>query len=490
MKRTQILCILLVALLLTGTSCGSNTDGGKTNETTANAVDTTTPVDETETEPGYPALPEKNMDGWAMRFLNYDGTTLTWAEHILTTEELNGDALNDAVYERNNKISELYNCAIEETAIPDPSGQIGQLVQSGDAGAEVILLYDENVVKQYTNGYLQTWDVLPYVDFDAEYWNKSSTETFSNRGKVYAATGDFSLGQSTRSFILLFNKDMYTDLGLTEDLYALTEDGKWTADKLSAMEEAAVADLDGDGEMTDKDRYGTAGAIKLYFGSLITGAGIKYIDINEDGEPYFAIPGNEYAISVMSDLLAKHNGNYIFHPVTSDIHNGSNEANVLFHNNQILFCGSSMRAIGNYRDMESDIGILPFPKYTEDQDRYYALTSGGTMATLPKTLATDSYENVGILLEALSRDSHDGVVSVYKETLLKSRYARDEGSAKMLDIIFDSAVYDLGLSVIPSDTYYKYMEPYRKGSDTFASLTQSLINTVEASLTDLLEVEE
>lgn len=176
--------------------------------------------------------------------------------------------------------------------------------------------------------------------------------------------------------------------------------------------------------------------------------------------------------------------------MTSDIHNGSNEANVLFHNNQILFCGSSMRAIGNYRDMESDIGILPFPKYSEDQDRYYALTSGGTMATLPKTLSTDSYENVGILLEALSRDSHDGVVSVYKETLLKSRYARDEGSAKMLDIIFDSAVYDLGLSVIPSDTYYKYMEPYRKGSDTFASLTQSLINTVGSSLTSLLETEE
>lgn len=304
--------MLLAAMMLAGTSCGGNTDGDKTNETVANTVDTTTTVEETEPESAYTPLPEKDMDGWALRFLNYDTSFLTWAEHILTAEELTGDALNDAVYERNSKIAEVYNCTITETAIANPSEQIGQLVQSGEAGAEVIMLYDENVVTHYTNGYLQTWDVLPHVDFEAEYWNKSSTETFSNKGKVYAATGDFSLGQSTRSFILLFNKDMYTDLGLTEDLYALTEEGKWTADKLFAIEETAIADLDGDGEMTGADRYGTAGAIKLYFGSLITGAGIKYIDINEDGEPYFAIPGNEYAISVMSDLLAKHNGNYIF----------------------------------------------------------------------------------------------------------------------------------------------------------------------------------
>ena len=283
---------------------------------------------------------------------------------------------------------------------------------------------------------------------------------------------------------------MYADLGLTEDLYQLALDGKWTMDTLLEVEKTAILDLDGDGEMTDKDRYGTTGAVKLYFGSLVTGAGIKYIDINESGEPYFAISGNEYAISVMSDILEKHNGTDIFLQVQSDIHNGSNEANTLFKNNQVLFCGSSMRAIANYRDMESDIGILPFPKYSEDQEAYHALTSGGTMATLPKTLSPDSYEYTGILLEALCRDSHTGLIPLYKETLLKSRYARDEGSAAMLDIIFASATYDIGLSVFSSDTYYKYMEPYLKKNNTFASLTQQITKTVESKLASLLEMTE
>ncbi len=379
---------------------------------------------------------------------------------------------------------------LQKTWTSHVHSEIGALVQSGDAGAELARLHDENILNNYLKGYFQHWNVLPYIDFDAEYWNKSSVETFSNMGNIFAATGAFSLGQSTRSFTMLFNKDMYTDLGLTHDLYQLAQDGKWTLDVLLEVETAAIADLDGDGTMTDKDRYGTAGAIKLYFGSLVTGAGIKYIDVDAEGTPYFAIPGNEHALNVMSDLIARHNGTNIYYRHHNEIHSGSTEAREMFKNNQLLFCGTSMRAIANYRDMESDIGILPFPKYTESQDAYYALTSGGTMATLPMTLNPDYYENVGLVLEALSRDSHENLVPLYKETLLKSRYARDEGSAAMLDIIFASATYDIGLSVFAQDTYYKYMEPYLTYNDTFASLTQKITGTVETRLADMLAMAE
>ncbi len=483
MNRKNILCALLAMLLLTG--CGANSTTTETTTTT----DTTTPAETepVETEPTYTPLPDTNMNGWTLRFLNYNDTALTWAIHNLVAEETNGDAMNDEIWARNNRIGEAYNCTFTETTFDWVDQKLGSLVQSGDAGGEIAMLYDETIVRQFISGYLQTWEVLPYVDFEAEYWNKSSTDTFSAQGKVYAATGDFSLGQNTRSFVLMFNKDMYADLGLTEDLYQLTMDGKWTMDALIEVEQAAILDLNGDGEMTMEDRYGTGGAVKLYFGSLVTGAGIKYIDIGQDGMPYFAIPGNENAITMMTDLLEKHTGTFIFKQVVDGIHNGSNEARDMFKNNQFLFCGTSMKAIVNYRDMESDIGILPFPKYTADQENYYALTSGGTMAALPKTLNPEYYENTGILLEALCRDSHTGLVPLYKETLLKSRYARDEGSAAMLDIIFASAAYDIGLSVFSGNTYYKYMEPYMKGSNTFASLTQSITPLVEKDLASLLE---
>ncbi len=482
MNRKHILSLLLAMLLLTG--CGATTTS---TETTADTATTPVETEPVETAPAYTPLPETDMNGWTMRYLNYNDTALTWAIHNLVAEETNGDAMNDEIWARNNRISEQYNCSFGETTFDWVDQKLGSLVQSGDAGGEVAMLYDERIITPFVSGYLQTWEVLPHVDFTAEYWNQSSTDTFKSQGKVFAATGDFSLGQNTRSFVLMFNKDMYADLGLTKDLYQLTMDGKWTMDTLIEVEEAAILDVDGDGEMTMSDRYGTGGAVKLYFGSLVTGAGIKYIDIGEDGMPYFAIPGNENAITMMTDLLEKHAGTFIFQKVASDVHGGSNEARELFKNNQLLFCGTSMKAIVNYRDMESDIGILPFPKYTEDQENYYALTSGGTMATLPKTLDPAFYENTGILLEALCRDSHTGLVPLYKETLLKSRYARDEGSAAMLDIIFAAATYDMGLSVFSGNTYYKYMEPYMKGTNTFASLTQSITPLVEKDLAKLLE---
>ncbi len=489
----QTLCALLAAILLTTVGCGTTeeTPSAPTtsadNPVTAPAEEETEPV---ETEPTLPELPSKNMDGWEMRFLNYDDSYLTWAIHPLAAEEVTGDAMNDEIFERNSRLTETYNCLITDNRISRPEQQIAALVQSGDVGAEVVMLYDETIVKNYISGYLQTWDVLPHIDFTLPHWNLSSTETFSIKGKAYATTGDFSLAQSTRSFVLMFNKDMYKDFGLTKDLYQLAIDGKWTLDELLEAESVSNLDLNGDGVMDGNDCYGTSGAIKLYFGSLVTGAGVKYIDIDSEGNPYFAIPGNEYALNVMSDILERHNGTNIFYQVASDIHGGSNEVRPLFYNNQVLFCGTSMKAIVNYRDMESDIGILPFPKYSEDQESYHALTSGGTMATIPMTISPDSYDNTGLLLEAMSRDSHDGLVPLYKETLLKSRYARDEGSAAMLDIIFESATYDIGLSVFCGNTYYAYMEIFKNGTNTFSSRTQSLTKVVEKDLASLMAESE
>jgi len=491
MKKTTKLTSLLLAMLMLATACG----GGETTPaadnagTTAPSADAETPAEETvpeETEPEYEPLPSKDMNGFDLCFYNYDESWLSWVINILDTEETTGDVLNDAVWDRNNRMEETYNCVISQMLDRNPADQLAALVQAGDTSADVVMIYDEQIVNHYAAGRLLTWDVLPHVNFEHPWWSWNATQTFNAAGKVYAATGDFSLAQSTRSFILMFNKDMYADLSLEDDLYQLVLDGKWTMDKLITLAETAVLDLNGDGVMNPlDDRFGTAGAIKLWFGSLVTGAGIKYVDLDEEGNAVFAIPGNEYAATVMSDILAKHNGNYIFTQVADGVHSGSNESQVMFKNNQTLFHGSSMKGISGYRDMDSDIGILPFPKYTEDQDAYYALTSGGTMATIPTTLPADSYDNVGLILEAMSRDSRESVIPVYKETLLKSRYARDEGSAAMLDIIFASAMYDIGLSVIPSETYYKYMEVFMNGTDTFASLTKSITKIVNKKLESL-----
>ena len=56
----------------------------------------------------------------------------------------------------------------------------------------------------------------------------------------------------------------------------------------------------------------------------------------------------------------------------------------------------------------------------------------------------------------------------------------------MRDIIFGSQTYDLGLSVWPQDTYYKYMESYLKMTDNFSSTTDKIKSIVEKDISDLV----
>ena len=55
----------------------------------------------------------------------------------------------------------------------------------------------------------------------------------------------------------------------------------------------------------------------------------------------------------------------------------------------------------------------------------------------------------------------------------------------MLDIIFSSATYDVGLSLLPSDIYYRYMNIFLSGKDTFASGTKSMESIVNKQLQSL-----
>ena len=53
-------------------------------------------------------------------------------------------------------------------------------------------------------------------------------------------------------------------------------------------------------------------------------------------------------------------------------------------------------------------------------------------------------ERTGIIIEALSAESMYLLTPAYYEISLKTKYARDDESQEMLDIIFASTVYDLG----------------------------------------------
>ena len=80
---------------------------------------------------------------------------------------------------------------------------------------------------------------------------------------------------------------------------------------------------------------------------------------------------------------------------------------------------------------------------SDDQERYYSLPAVlCNVISIPVTADSDM---AGLILEALCVESVGSVKPAFYDTLLNGKIVRDDDSKEMLDIIFDSKVYDIGL---------------------------------------------
>lgn len=222
-----------------------------------------------------------------------------------------------------------------------------------------------------------------------------------------------------------------------------------------------------------------------HYSALIAGAGVRYVDKDGDGNLYFTIAKDEYAMSVLQKLVDLNAGNQIFHSGTNDI-GGGNEK--LFRNAHTLFTAAYINEVSALRDMDDDIGILPPPKFTEEQKNYRSLVEGGALAVILKTLSPDRYENVGILLNALAYYSRQEVIPAYIEVLLKTKVSRDEESAAMIELIFDNSCYDLGTGVWSAIIKNNYTSKvFLPRAANVASVTASIEKQATAAINEFME---
>jgi len=92
--------------------------------------------------------------------------------------------------------------------------------------------------------------------------------------------------------------------------------------------------------------------------------------------------------------------------------------------------------------MDTDFGIVPWPKYDESTDFCANVDAGTNTYVVPVT--NIRYDLTSIVLESLGAFGYYEVVPIYYGTALQTKYSRDEESAGMLDLIKDARVFDLG----------------------------------------------
>ena len=107
-----------------------------------------------------------------------------------------------------------------------------------------------------------------------------------------------------------------------------------------------------------------------------------------------------------------------------------------------MFSTSTMDTAIAYRSMDDDFGILPYPKFDEDDEYTTAINGVAQLTCIPITVP--NVERTGAILEALCAYSARDVVPAFYEVSLKTKYARDDESEEMMDIIKGSIIYDIG----------------------------------------------
>lgn len=432
-----LICAMTIAPLVSG--CAGTS--GTTSETSATLA--TEPT--TETAALSDELPEKDFAGYTFRMLIRNDAG--WIEDMYA-EKLNGEIMNDAIYQRNAAVSERFNVSF--TVIPSSNANYEndgvKAILAGEDAYDIIVPHARASFDYALQKLLLDWNNdLPYVDLNKPWWDQTAKENLRINNKLFMMVGDISYKNLGATNAMLFNKNLFDSLGL-EYPYQLVYDNKWTFDKFTEFAQRGTADINGDGKITfadDQIGYVTdewIGPIQvLYSGNQ------RIVQKDENDLPYLSL-NTDLTVEIFNKFFAFIDGDAGHCAAWEGLDSSIASATGIygrFINNQALFLDTNIRGTVFLRNMDANFGIVPWPKFNETIDKYYANVDAGCNIIIVPITAGDA-ERTSIILEALCAEGYKSVVPAYFGTALATKYARDEESAKMLDIVKAGRVYDLG----------------------------------------------
>ena len=146
-----------------------------------------------------------------------------------------------------------------------------------------------------------------------------------------------------------------------------------------------------------------------------------------------------------------------------------------------------MACVTRMRNSTTDFGLIPFPKYELAQENYYHFVhkTAGKGVCIPTTQADP--EMAGLIIEAMAAKSVGTVTEAYYDKALTYKYMRDEESAKMLDMILASRIYDLTYIYDWGSLYSQLKNLIVAGKDTVASTWDKRMSAAEKALTKTVD---
>ena len=475
-KKIICLSVFLVTLFF-AFSCGEKADaenpGGTAENTGAEKAEP-----EKEAKKELPDVPDSDFGGYKFNIYSKGPVFNEWASQDIGAAEETGEPINDAVYRRNRYIEGKYNVEIVE--VPSANGDMVAAVKKAVSAGDDI--YDAAVPNMYNQatlaagGNLTDLKLVPYLDLSKRWWDQKANIDLTINNKLFFTVGDLFIMDNDATWLVIFNKELIKNLAL-EDPYDIVRNGKWSFDKLLDMCKGVSKDLNGDGVMDRNDFYGNVSQGENMTAYYLA-AGEKYIQKDSADMPFTEMD-TERSLSVIEkiyDLMYDNTVSYNYWDFINEPE-PFKITQAMFENNQAVFKITALQLVIRMRNMETNFGIIPMPKYELSQ-KDYAHYVHPTASALSIPATSQNLERTGIILEALAAESYYTVRPAYYEISINGKFLRDEESIEMLDIILDSRVYELagmygwgGLGSVLEDMYRPkkrdFVSTYEKKKDSY-----------------------
>lgn len=446
MKKTVRIIAMLLGLLIILPSviaCGENTN--TPSDTTTSVVESKSDVTTlSEEERNNPNLESVNWNGAEFVIL-YNGNDLEPNLDFAATEE-SGSLLNDAVYKRNAAIEEKHQLKISGSHESDSaiSSNVTNVNKSGDTAIHLVEVNQNYSMTLAINGQSAEISALKNVNTEKPYWNSKLLKGSSIANKNYFAYSDANVHAFGATPVTIFNKEVHKDFQL-DDLYKLVSDGKWTYDRMSEMVKKVTGDLDGDQKITKDDRLGMI-ANNFCVDCFISGTGYMMLTKDENDLPQISYNNEEFynIIEGMKNLLSADNGMFLVDRTDTSTEAREYWTEWAMTSNRALFWIGNFKCVERLRAMETDFGVIPMPKFNEDQENYAIHMQANIGAAMSVPAMVDCLDDVSTILEDIAYQSYLQVMPQYMEVLIQGQLVRDSDSLVSINIIRNSYYCDLG----------------------------------------------
>lgn len=489
MKRTYkiktvslLAFFLLIALPLV--SCGviipntpSITETTTTPQTTPISPDTETDPPDLPPPDEPPAIPapqeweinKKEAESYLDKTvkLDFSGSSLFIVDStgLLSAPLTENNDFSEAIYERNNMLSEKYGMQIN-AYYADPTTlfeDFKSTLASGQTFCDILSIPLRETGRYIASGLLMNQKTLPFFEHDGDYLPKSFGVSSSAAQSAYLSIGYASLAPSDMTS-LYFNRTIMSNAGI--DLYALVRDGGFTVDKY--LEIAATIDAS---TVISEDLSPELIALEWSEKSFFTAGYGKAVSFNANTVKSAASAAGEKLAAMLFGNVA------LAEDATAISEFAKGESAFLFGTLGMMESLAKERVLW---------GILPLPKATENAEHLTPVSDSMAAFVIPHN--NTKTELTSASLNSLHAASYRWLLESAGLFYAKY-YIPDISSCDMIRIIIQNPVIDFSASAHTLSEKYDSVlfEAIRKiaadpKADLSSILTTAALNSIRTDL--------